>query len=105
MVGEQTSFAQACEAIRTSRCLELTYAGHHRLVEVHVAGRTRDGEALIRVWQVRGGSSSSRPTGWKMLRLAEVTSAGLSAEPSHAPREGYRHDDPTIVRIVCQVRG
>jgi hypothetical protein len=98
-----TPFAKACEAIRTKRCLELIYDGHRRVVEAHVAGTTHNGEALLRAWQVRGGSSSGRFVGWKMFRLAHVESVRLTAEHSQAPREGYRRDDPAIVRIVCQV--
>ena len=101
--GNQTPFAKVCEAIRTARCLELTYAGHRRVVEAHVAGTTHDGEALFRAWQVSGGSSSGRPIGWKMFRLAQVESLRLSAEHSQAPRSDYQRDDPTIVRIACQV--
>jgi hypothetical protein len=100
---DRTSFTQVCEAIRTARCLELTYAGHRRVVEVHVAGHTRDGEALVRAWQVRGGSSSGQPTGWKLFRLAQVCSARVSAEPSQAPRADYQRSDPTLVHIVCQI--
>ena len=97
-------FAQACAAVTKARCLELSYHGHARVVEVHVAGYARDGEPLIRVWQVRGGSTSGEPTGWKMFRLDQVRSVALSREPSQAPRSGYQRNDPTIVRIVCQVK-
>jgi hypothetical protein len=103
IADDRVPFAQACEAIRTARCLELTYAGHRRVVEVHVAGTTHDGEALMRAWQVSGGSSSGQPVGWKMFRLARVESARLSTEPSQAPRTGYRRDDPAIAHVVCQV--
>ena len=90
-------FALPCEAIATARCLRLTYDGHDRTVEVHVAGTARDGEAWMRVWQVRGGSSSSPPFGWRTFRLSQVT-----GERSRAPRAGYTPDDPLIVHVVCQ---
>lgn len=37
----------ACNAIAQSKCLQLSYDGFSRIVEV-----------LMRVWQVRGGSES-----------------------------------------------
>jgi hypothetical protein len=102
MQDAPTPFLLACRAIRGGRCLELSYAGHERVVEVHVAGFTGDGEPLLRVWQVRGGSISGQPTGWKMLHLDRVGNARLSFERSQAPRDGYQTHDPVISRIMCQ---
>jgi hypothetical protein len=98
-----TPFLLACRAVRRGRCLELSYAGHERVVEVHITGFTSEGEPLMRVWQVRGGSTSGQPTGWKMFHLGQVQSARLSIEPSSAPREGYQPHDPVIRRVMCQV--
>lgn len=95
--------AQACEAIAKSRRLALTYAGHDRVVEVHVAGHARQGEPLMRAWQVRGGSESGEPVGWKMFRMEDVTALRLTDERSLAPRPDYEPHDPAIVRIVCQI--
>jgi hypothetical protein len=103
MSRDRNPFAKACEAVTKARCLELTYDGHERVVEVHVAGYSRDDVALMRVWQVRGGSTSGQPTDWKMFRLDQVSSARLSRERSHAPHDGYEPHDPVIHRIVCQV--
>jgi hypothetical protein len=95
--------AQACEAIANARRLALTYAGHDRVVEVHVAGYARQGEPLMRAWQVRGGSESGEPVGWKMFRIEDVTAMRLTDERSRAPRPDYEPNDPAIVRIVCQI--
>lgn len=93
----------ACQAIRERRVLALTYAGFTRSVEVHVVGRSRFGEALMRVWQVRGGSVGGQSVGWKMMRLEGVKGARLTAEPSQAPRPGFDPQDPTIARVIGQV--
>lgn len=95
--------ALACQAIREQRVLALTYAGFTRLVEVHIVGRSRFGEALMLVWQVRGGSAGGEAVGWKMMRLAEVTGARLTSEPSLAPRPGFTPGDSTIARVIGRV--
>ena len=103
MNDETALFTEACAALAKARCLELTYGGHARVVEVHVAGYSREDEPLMRVWQVRGGSSSGEPVGWKMFHLYQVTAMRLSREASHAPRPGYQRNDPAIHRVVCQI--
>ena len=92
----------ARQAIRERRVLALTYAGFSRSVEVHIVGRSRFGEALMRVWQVRGGGTGEAP-GWKMMRLEQVKGARLTAEPSQAPRPGFHPLDPTIARVIGRV--
>lgn len=94
---------QACEALARGVLLELRYDGYSRWVEVHAVGLTRDRKAIMRVWQVRGGSVSGERTGWKLMRLDEASSAHLSIEPSSAPRRGYRRNDSAMSQIVCQV--
>lgn len=78
----------ACSALRTGKCLEVRYDGFIRVVEVHAVGITADGHAVMRVWQVRGGSVSGEPVGWKLLRLDEARSSGILLEDSAAPRPG-----------------
>jgi hypothetical protein len=92
----------ACEALKSQRCLVLAYRGKNRVVEVHIVGHTQDGELLMRVWQVRGGSNGGQATGWKLLRIETVTAARLSDEQSQAPREGYNRFDPAITQPICQ---
>ena len=93
----------ACEALRTGKCLELRYDDFARIVEVHAVGASSDGRELMRVWQVRGGSSSGEPSGWKLMRLDEARSAQVTEHDSWAPREGYKRDDPALREIICQV--
>jgi hypothetical protein len=48
----------ACDALRAGKRLEPRNDSYSRLVEVHAAGHTKDGNAIMRVWQVRGDSVS-----------------------------------------------
>ena len=93
----------AAEALAAGRCLEVRYDGYGRVVEVHACGYTREGHAVMRVWQVRGGSVSGEPSGWKLLRLDEASALSILPEASQAPRRGYRRGDTAMNRIVAQV--
>lgn len=94
---------QACDALHQGVVLELRYDGYARWVEVHAAGYTQDGNAVMRAWQVRGGSASGNNVGWKLMRLDEAIGAHLTNERSSAPRPGYRRNDSAMARIVCQL--
>jgi hypothetical protein len=93
----------ACRALREHRVLELRYDGYSRCVEVHAVGYSKTGEAMMRAWQVRGGSASREKVGWKLMRLAEALGAGLSDEASAAPRKGYKRGDAALARIICEL--
>ena len=94
---------QACEALNQRKCLEITYDGYSRVVEVHAAGYSKKDEGIMRVWQVRGGSSSGESQGWKLMHLDEALSAKIIDEDSLAPRRGYKRGDPAIANLVCQI--
>lgn len=93
----------ACEALRRGICLELQYNGYARVVEVHAVGISTAGNPVMRAWQVRGGSVSNEPVGWKLMRLDEAVAAVLTDEKSGAPRPGYKPGDKGMQRIICQL--
>lgn len=92
-----------CDALRQGKCLELRYDGFSRVVEVHAVGTSEEGNDLMRVWQVRGGSVSNERTGWKLLRLDEAFGASVTNEKSEAPRSGYKRGDKAMRFIDCEV--
>ncbi len=93
----------ACDALAKGVCLELRYDGFTRTVEVHAVGVSTAGNEVMRVWQVRGGSVSNEPIGWKLMRLDEAASVALTSERSQAPRVGYKKGDRGMVRIFCEL--
>lgn len=93
----------ACSALRAGKVLELRYDGFSRSVEVHAVGFSKEGHKLMRVWQIRGGSESREPIGWKLMRLDDAQAAVASDENSLAPRGGYQRNDRAMARIICQL--
>jgi hypothetical protein len=93
----------ACAALRSGHVLQLRYDGYIRDVEVHAVGFTKDDDAVMRVWQVAGGSVGDEPVGWKLLRLDEAAEAVVTTERSMAPRAGYNPADPIMKVITCQL--
>lgn len=84
-------------------CLRLQYDGYSRVVEVHAVGISTAGNACMRVFQVRGGSVSNEPVGWKMMVLDKAFTMHLTEEVSQAPRPGYAKNDRGMETIFWQV--
>jgi hypothetical protein len=90
-------------AVKTGNRLELRYSGFTRVVEVHAVGISTAGNPCMRVFQVRGGSVSNEPVGWKMMTLDRSFSLHLTDEVSSAPRLGYARNDRGMSQIFAQV--
>lgn len=93
----------ACAALQSGCVLQLQYDGYTRDVEVHTVGFTKEHHAVMRVWQVAGGSVSHEPVGWKLLRLDEASGAVVTRQKSLAPRSGYKRNDKVMGHIQCQL--
>jgi hypothetical protein len=93
----------ARDAIVKKLCLELTYDGFVRVVEVHAVGESNAGHIVMRVWQVEGGSVSNERVGWKMLLLDEIRSLAICATASKAPRAGFKRGDRQMRKIFAEI--
>jgi hypothetical protein len=91
-----------CQAIREKRIVELRYHGYSRIVEPYAHGRGRDGEGLLRCYQLRGGSESGERSGWKLLKTAEIFMLDLT-DSIFSPRPEYRRGDNAMEYIHCQI--
>src|SRR6478609_8576300 len=96
----QMHIAVACEVLTKKKRLQISYDGFIRVVEVHACGFTKDGNAIMRVWQGRGGSVHNEPVGWKLLRLDEAIAFSILDEAAEVPRPGYKRGDRAMARIV-----
>ncbi len=90
-------------ALKAGKRLELRYSNYVRVVEVHAVGRTRAGDRVMRVYQVRGGSVSKEPEGWKLMRLDRTFQPVVIDERSEAPRDGYKRGDKHMMNISAQL--
>lgn len=87
-------------AIAHRRQVELVYAGRPRLVEPHDYG-LRGGEPQLLVFQKSGESRSGQPTGWRSLRLAEITDFRVleATFPGRRPADSHIAWDVLFVRV------
>ena len=92
----------AITAMRTFKCMEVVYQGEERTVEVHAVGWNAEWQYIMQVWQVRGGSRSGQPEGWKFMLLDDVLSFRLSETTSLAPRVSYRAPSQSM-RVIDAV--
>lgn len=95
--------SDACQALKSGRCLEVRYHGFARVVEVHAVGTSTKSNPVMRVWQVRGGSVHNERVGWKLLLLDEGIGVAILDEKSLAPCPGYKRGDKDMIHILCQL--
>lgn len=91
-----------CDAIRQQGILELRYHGYSRLVEPHAYGRDKDGDEILRCYQVSGGSESGERAGWKLLKVRDVFSL-TQTKDGFSTRPEYRRNDKAMVYMFCQI--
>lgn len=84
------------DAIRHRRRLILDYYPGCRIIEPHTLGISREGNHLLRAYQVSGVSDSGEHAQWKLFRLDKVRAANDNGESFVGPRQGYRRGDPIM---------
>ena len=90
------------EAIQKKSILELRYHGFSRFVEPHAYGRDKNGDEIVRCYQVSGGSESGERCGWKLLKVKEVFLLHITGKP-FIPRPSYRQNDKAMEYIFSQI--
>ena len=94
--------SELLDAINIKKVVELRYHGYARTVEPHAYGRDKNGDEILRCFQVSGGSESGERTGWKLLKVDEVYSIHLE-RATFRTRDGYRQNDKAMVHIFRQL--
>jgi len=97
------TYPAICDAIRLKHVVRLVYHGGAREVEPYIYGRSATGDELLRAYQLQGVSRSGATAGWKMFRVADISSVSVTFEPFTAPRAGYDPVDTVIAFVNCRV--
>ncbi len=98
------TYPAICDAIRLKHVVRLVYHDGARSVEPYVYGRSATGDELLRAYQLHGASRSGAPAGWKIFRIADMSSVSVTFEP-FAARPGYEPADTVITFVNCRVEG
>lgn len=84
------------QAIAEMRRLEIYYEPGSRVIEPHAVGYSKDGNILLRAYQVAGASASGEHAHWKLFRLDRTRSIFMTADGFDSPRTGYRLGDKAM---------
>ncbi len=90
------------QSIREKMLLELRYSGFSRLVEPHAYGRDKDGDEILRCYQVSGGSTSGEKVGWKLLKTRDIYSLHLLKDKFQM-QKAYKRNDKAMSYIFEQI--
>lgn len=96
--------ASICSAINGKQIIQFYYNGGSRLVEPFCLGVHKDtGNEVLRGYQVGGYSESGEPVGWKLFRVAEISSLVVIGKHFSGVRGGYNPNDSVMQTIYCHV--
>lgn len=84
------------DAIRRRHCVWLEYHPGKRLVEPYVLGRSKDGNILLRAYQIEGESASGEHKNWKLFRLDRMANIVASDQTFDGLRPEYNRDDEVM---------
>jgi predicted DNA-binding transcriptional regulator YafY len=84
------------EAIRQKKRIKLNYEPGERLVEPHALGFSKDGNQLVRAYQVEGASASGEHENWKLFRVDRMGKCINEGSCFDEPRQGYRRGDKAM---------
>lgn len=90
------------DAISEKRMLELRYNGYLRTVEPHAYGRDKNGDQVLRCFQINGGSDSGERVGWKLLKVADAYAVHV-LDQAFQQRPEYKRNDKAMDHIFCQL--
>ncbi len=91
------------DAVNKRCVLEFTYQGHHRVVEPHAYGLSRQHNEVIRCYQTGGTSSSDTLPCWRLMEIAQIRDLVVSDKHFVGTRPGYARGDMHMSTIFCEL--
>lgn len=92
-----------CDAIHNRNILNFTYHGYPRIVEIYAYGLSKEGNEVIRCYQIGGSSDSGHIPFWRLFEVSEIKSLTVTREKFPSGRSGYRRGDRGMSRIYCEL--
>ena len=93
-----------CAAIDARRVIEFYYQGGNRLVEPFCSGVMTPGfNEMLLCYQVGGYCEFDKPLGWKLYRIADISSLEVTDVTFSGVRPGYDPDNLAMEFIYCCV--
>ena len=92
---------QICNAVRSKKLFQFYYNGGQRTVEPYCYAISRNGNELLRAFQISGYSASGKAQGWKLFSVNDMNNLLILDDTFNALRPEYNPDDPVMVRIYC----
>ena len=106
---EVNSFVDAAiSALDHRQAMKVKYHNEERIVEVHALGISTAGNPVVRVYQIDGDSPAevlpgAGRSGWKLLKIEEITEYEQVAQTSLAPRRGFVPGGRAMSTIFTEV--
>ncbi len=92
-----------CAAIAARKVLRIYYEPGVRFIEPHAYGTSREGNGLLRAFQVSGASASGEHVHWKLFRTDRIESIEDADQTFDGPRPGYHRGDRAMAQIYCEL--
>ena len=84
------------QAVRNKQAIKVYYDPGWRMVEPHALGFSRQGNLLLRCFQISGASHSGEHLGWKLFRVDSVANVPMPMGNFVTPRPGYKKGDSAM---------
>lgn len=93
---------QIISAINDRRTLALTYKTARRVVEPYAVGKTAEGKAILRCYQIQG-EHTERGHDWDLLTVSKITGLVVNDQVFAPTRSGYKRGDKAMATIFAQI--
>jgi hypothetical protein len=91
------------DAIKHMKILGFNYHGFSRVVEPHAYGVNKNGNHVLRAYQIKGGSVSGDVIDWKLFNVSEISQLTPTQHLFLSTRAGYERDDKGMIQIFSQL--